>query len=218
MKYYIYLYKTQTRNIMKHIRKIQVAECISKKEVKTLIDGLIEDDKERDALFVRISYSLGLRISDVTSIRWSDFGNGFKTLSLIEKKTKKQRDIPAIPNNLVKALYEYQKNYTLKMNSKGEEPLDLIFHNRQGNQLSSNGYNLKLKEWKIDYLKKNNLRFSSHSFRKSFGLHYYTEMGENHKALTRLQSIYQHKDIATTIKYIGIMDSEIKEAYYINDV
>jgi len=73
--------------------------------------------------------------------------------------------------------------------------------------------NVILKEVKTKYdLKINN--FSSHSFRKSFGHAVYNNAGDNFEmALVKLSELFNHSDIKTTRKYLGLRQEGLLETY-----
>ena len=81
--------------------------------------------------------------------------------------------------------------------------------NKRGDVLTPQGYNQKLKQWRIDYLKCEIDNFSTHSFRKGFGYHFYKNGG----SINLLQDIFNHQSESTTLRYIGITTDNIKDVY-----
>ena len=73
--------------------------------------------------------------------------------------------------------------------------------------------NIIFKEIKVRYnLKIKN--FSTHSMRKTFGRQVYNNAGNNAElALVKLSELFNHSDIKTTRKYLGLRQEELMEAY-----
>ena len=184
----------------------RAADPISKEDVSILIKCLIDDGNLRDALYVKISFSLGLRVSDVLKLKHSDFD--YNVMLIDEKKTGKARRLPIGAN--LRAIYN---KYIRTIDATD----DYIFVNRYGRPLTSNNFNQKLKDWRFDYLKNSIKNFSTHSFRKGFGRNYYNEMGKTEAAITMLQKTFNHSNSSITLAYIGITKEQINEVYDIND-
>ena len=54
----------------------------------------------------------------------------------------------------------------------------------------------------------------SHSLRKTFGYWTWHEAEDKNKALVILQQLFAHSSTQVTMRYIGILDEEIKDTYY----
>lgn len=184
---------------------MKTSERLSKEQIKTLINGLTDDGKQRDALYVSISFFMGLRVSDVLKMTWEDLVTNGKVNSVVyikEKKTGKTREIKV--------------NETLKkhITKSYEGQTGFVFCNiRTGKQLTTRNFNLKLKEWNFDYLKNTTVHFSTHSFRKSFGYAIWDAKGRTNEQLVLLMDIFNHTSLDMTKKYLGITRDEKFNAY-----
>ena len=55
--------------------------------------------------------------------------------------------------------------------------------------------------------------YGTHSLRKTFGYHVWHNAEDKEKALVLLMAIFNHSSIATTKKYIGLMNDEIEDVF-----
>jgi site-specific recombinase XerD len=147
----------------------------------------------------------GLRISDLLTLTWEQLLNA-DTFELIEKKTGKKRIIKINP--------QLQKHIQACYNEI--KPVDITsscFISQKNTVYSVQRVNVILKEIKTKYsLKINN--FSSHSMRKSFGRAVFDNAGDNSEmALVKLCELFNHSDVRTTRKYLGLRQEELLETY-----
>ena len=91
------------------------------------------------------------------------------------------------------------------------------FLNRYGTVYSIQYINRRFKEIKRKYaLKIEN--FSTHSLRKTFGRKVVESAGmDAEMALIRLSELFNHRDVATTRRYLGLRQSELLETYDLLD-
>ena len=91
------------------------------------------------------------------------------------------------------------------------------FLNRYGTVYSVQYINRQFKEIKRKYaLKIEN--FSTHSLRKTFGRKVVESAGmDAEMALIRLSELFNHRDVATTRRYLGLCQSELLETYDLLD-
>lgn len=138
-------------------------------------------------------------------MKWNDILNA-DTLTITEKKTKKQRSIK-INDQLKKYISACYKNIQ-PLSSK-----DDIFTSQKGSVYSVQRINVVFKEIRVKYnLKIKN--FSTHSMRKTFGRQVYNNAGSNAElALVKLSELFNHSDVRTTRKYLGLRTEELMEAY-----
>ncbi len=128
------------------------------------------------------------------------------------------------PDIISETAYLYNKDGYLKaesfVNSSGEKieneyryPNDYIFTSQKGSVYSVQRINVVFKEIRVKYsLKIKN--FSTHSCRKSFGRAVYNNAGSNAElALVKLSELFNHSDVRTTRKYLGLRNEELMEAY-----
>lgn len=170
-----------------------------------LITKLFQDQNYKFSLLIALGSFFGIRISDILSLRFCDILNT-DTLTIIEKKTKKQRTIK-INDHLKKHILACYKEI------KPLSPNDYIFTSQKGFVYSIQRINVVFKEIRVKY----NLRiknFSTHSMRKTFGRQVYNNAGSNAElALVKLSELFNHSDIKTTRKYLGLRQEELLETY-----
>lgn len=170
-----------------------------------LISKLYQDQNYKFSLLIALGSFFGIRISDLLNLKWCDILNS-DTLTIIEKKTKKQRTIK-INDQLKKHILSCHKEI------KPLSPNDHIFTSQKGSVYSVQRINVVFKEIRVKYnLKIKN--FSTHSMRKTFGRQVYNNAGSNAElALVKLSELFNHSDVRTTRKYLGLRTEELMEAY-----
>ena len=169
-----------------------------------LISKLFQDQNYKFSLLIALGSFFGIRISDLVNLKWCDILNA-DILTIIEKKTKKQRTIK-INEQLKKHILACYKEIKPQSNN------DYIFTSQKGSVYSVQRINVVFKEIRVKYnLKIKN--FSTHSMRKTFGRQVYNNAGNNAElALVKLSELFNHADIRTTRKYLGLRCEELMEA------
>ena len=170
----------------------------------------------RNKMMFLMGLNIGIRASDLRSVKWSFFykedenGNrSFKESYKIQpqKQRKAKKFITMFFNDAVKKAIE---NYV------NEYPIDdidsYVFFSRKGGEpISTRGL------WRIikDTAKEAGIEqnIGSHSLRKSFGYWAWHEAQNKEQALVILQACFNHSDTRTTMKYIGLLDTEIQDMY-----
>lgn len=177
------------------------SDFMSIDECQRLADNLKNDDKPIWELYIRLSISTALRVSDILSMRWEDvFSN---RVMITEKKTKKKRKL-FLSDDIISTAKE--ASFYSARNS------GFIFINRKGDVLSRQYVNQTLKKFKAKYdLQVEN--FSTHSLRKSFCRDFWEQENRSEGALIILSQILNHRDVGTTRIYLGISDEEIDDVY-----
>lgn len=170
-----------------------------------LISKLYQDQNYKFALLIALGSFFGVRISDLLNLKWYDILNT-DTLNIIEKKTKKQRTIK-INDQLKKHIQSCYKEI------KPQSTNDFIFTSQKGSVYSVQRINVVFKEIRVRYnLKIKN--FSTHTMRKTFGRQVYNNAGSNAElALVKLSELFNHSDVRTTRKYLGLRTEELMETY-----
>jgi integrase len=150
----------------------------------------------RDRLMFVMGVSLGLRISDLLSLKLGDV-RGKTHLIIVEEKTKKRRPIK---------LSSTVMNEVAKLT--GDDG-DYIFQSRKG----SNKPIGRVQAYRILNAAAERaglaLNIGGHSLRKTFGYQLYAQGID----ITRIMEILNHSTPAMTLKYIGITAKEIDDAY-----
>lgn len=196
-------------------------------EIKSMIDVFDKHINEatdehhrqlasRNKLLFVIGINVGLRASDLITLKWSFFLDGVKDgeykfkdfYTLQPKKTRKQKKFVKLffNNTVKKVIVEYLNEFPM-------DNLDeYMFKSREGD-----GAIAATTLWRII---KNaakeagiNQNIGSHSLRKSFGFRAWHDAEDKDKALVILSYVFNHSSVATTRKYIGIMDDEIKDVF-----
>ncbi len=156
-------------------------------------------------LYCRLSFCMALRVSDVCRLRWSDVLRDYECV-VEEGKTKKIRLIKfnESVSKKIRQLYDLLGN---------PEPSQIIFLNpRTGRALTRQYINQKLKSFRVIY-KIIIPRFSTHTFRKTFGRFVYESMERTSEALILLNRIFRHSSVEITMVYIGLRQAEINDVY-----
>jgi len=170
-----------------------------------LVRKLYDDKEYKISLLIACGCFFGLRISDLLFLTWKQLLNS-ETLELTEKKTGKKRII-----KINSQLQKHIKSCYCAVNPINDD--SNCFTSQKNCVYSIQRINVILKETKTKYnLKINNI--SSHSFRKTFGRAIYNNAGSNSEmALVKLSELFNHSDIKTTRKYLGLRQEELMEAY-----
>ena len=166
----------------------------------------------RNKLLFALGIHLGIRASDLRTLRWSFFfepDGTFKECYTIQPKKQKKygKFVTLYFNDTVKkAITAYLSEYPY------ENVDDLLFKSRQTNDSIKEAtiWLIVDRAAKTAGIKQN---IGSHSLRKTFGYWIWHEAQDKNKALVILMRIFGHSDTATTAKYIGITGEEISETF-----
>jgi len=174
-------------------------------QAMNLIRNLYNDGNHKMSLLVSMGAFWGLRISDILSLKWEQVLNRDE-FSIIEKKTKKSRDIK-INSQLKRHIMDCYD----KINPHTDS--EYIFISQKGSVYSIQRINVILKDLKFKYnLKIKN--FSSHSLRKCFGREVFNRSGSNAElSLVRLSQLFNHSNTTVTRRYLGIAREELLQTY-----
>lgn len=171
----------------------------------SLIHKLYRDKKYRMSLLIGSGSFFGLRISDLLTLTWSMLLDS-DSFVLIEKKTGKRRKIK-INTNFQKHIADCYK--ALNIQDKNTH----CFISRKHTVYSTQRINVLFKEIKKKYGLKLE-HFSTHSLRKTFGRKVVEASGANLEfALIKLSELFNHADVMTTRRYLGLRTEELMETY-----
>lgn len=173
------------------------ADYIPLETVDTLINKLYDDGDYRMCLLVGCGCYLGIKISDLLSLKWKDI-KGCDKILLVETISGKHRII-CVPSNCKELIERCYSTIAVSME-------DYCFLNRYGKQISIQMINRKLKTIKARYHLPIN-HFSTHSLRKTWGRMYYLQAetrGKEKEALTFLRKTFNHSNASITKKYLAI--------------
>lgn len=181
------------------------SEPLGFEEYIRLINHLEKDKKYCWALFCILACCFALRASDVLNLRWRDVLGG-DICFVKEKKTKKIRRLKINPSVSAKIHGIYKEIGT-------PDPNELIFlSKRTGRPYTIQNVNVQLRGFKTKY-KLPIDKFSTHSFRKTFGKKVFEDSGESEKGLILLSRELSHSSPDVTRRYIGLKDSEYGAIY-----
>lgn len=166
----------------------------------------------RNKLMFVLGINLGIRASDLRTLKWSFFfeDNGeFREFYSIQpkKQRKYNKYVKLYFNDTVKkAIINYLSVYPY------ENVNEYLFKSRIGNDAVRES-----SMWRIikDTAKEAGItqNIGSHSLRKTFGFWIWHQATDKQKALVILQRIFNHSDTSTTAKYIGITDIEFQDTF-----
>ncbi|MBR2828545.1 MAG: tyrosine-type recombinase/integrase [Bacilli bacterium] len=188
-------------------RKTNIRTYYTKEEVTKLlnvIDIRTKQGKEDYLIFSLICF-LGLRISDVINLKLSNINFNNNTISIIQYKTDNKLILPLI-DKVKYPLLDYLKNVR-----SIDTDLDYVFITttkpyRHHTELKTHNYIVK------DYLIKagidiNGRKHGFHSLRHSFS----SLLLKENTSLYSISTILGHQDIKTTMSYLDIDTSKLKE-------
>ncbi len=200
----------------------EVYPFTSEAEIKAMIDvfdNRIENAPDenkrqiacRNKMLFLIGINLGIRASDLCGLKYNFFMNNDGTFkdsySLQPKKTRKTGKYVKLYFNqtVKKAIADYVKEYPI------QDMDEYLFKSRKSGAITEKSL------WKIIVdatieagIEKN---VGSHTLRKTFGYHIWHNAEDKEKALIMLMAIFNHSSVATTKKYIGLMDEEIEDVF-----
>lgn len=189
-------------------------------DIFRISEFLISQERYRDNMLFIVGINFGLRVSDLIILRFSDLINAdcsFRdSFAILEKKTSNTR--------------KAKKNRYISINTAVVEAVTLYLENTPGVRLSdymfrsesNRGYNVNrpIHRSTVDRVLKGvakdldlDIHMSTHTLRKTFGLHQMVMSGNDPRKLLLLQKIFGHSTSAMTLEYIGITSDEIEDAY-----
>ena len=183
---------------------LKLPDTLDQYEIDDLIAAidLSHPQGERNRTIIEITYSCGLRVSEVITLKISDlfFEEGFIR---VLGKGNKERYVP-IHLEAQKYILIYQKEIRSQIQpKKGFE--DTLFLNRRGKCLTRQMIFIILKDLAIKInLKK---KISPHTLRHSFATH----LLQNGADLRAIQQMLGHESITTTEIYVHVDKTHLKE-------
>ena len=198
--------------------KEEIASMISvfDKHIKNTSDGVHRQIACRNKLLFVIGINIGIRASDLRTLKWSFFFNKldngeleFNSFYKIQpmKQRKQKKFVTLFFNQAVKtAINNYKSEYPI-------ENLDsYLFTSQKGDEpINEKSLWRIIKEAANEAGIKQNI--GSHSLRKSFGFWCWHNAEDKNKALVILQQIFSHSSTQVTARYIGILNDEIEDMF-----
>lgn len=157
-------------------------------------------DNIRDYAIIQTFLQTGIRLSELVNLRVEDVDLEHRILTVRQGKGKKDRQIPLV-DEAVKAL----RNYHRYRNTEPIVDYDTFF-------LAKNGTSMNVSTVKYlvaKYVKKAGIRkkVSVHTLRHTFGAH----KADKHMSLATLQELMGHKKKETTLKYIHLAKTNLRQ-------
>lgn len=186
------------------------------KHIEESENGVKKQIACRNKLLFLVGMNVGIRGSDLRTLKWSFFfdrtNDGelefkrFYTLQPI-KQRKQKKFVKLYFNQTVRtAINNYIEEYPI------ENLDDYLFFSRKGDEpITVQGLWGVIKGTAVEAGIRQNI--GSHSLRKSFGFWCWHEAEDKNKALVILQQVFNHSSTQTTAKYIGILDDEIEDMF-----
>lgn len=193
---------------MKRKSKKTETAPISWAQAQTVIKCLMADEEYNTALMFAAGFYFGLRIGDVLRLRWHQLTAD--RFQLQEQKTGKVRKIDVHKN------FKRLVSQVLPKIRKPDPDAFVFVSQRSGadksKPISVVAANKRIKKAFAEYgIKTQNP--SSHTLRKTFGRRVFENNDQSEAALILLSKIFNHRDIATTRRYIGLTQQQITNAY-----
>lgn len=185
---------------------LKLPEVLTVNEINSILDtiDLTLPEGQRNRAMLEVLYSCGLRVSELTGLRYSDVypKEGFIR---VEGKGSKQRLVP-ISEVALREIKNYLYDRNSVMVKKGFE--DILFLSRRGTALSRiMVFHIIKQQTEAAGIHKN---VSPHTFRHSFATHL-LEGGANLRAI---QEMLGHEKITTTEIYTHIDRSSSAKRYW----
>lgn len=197
------------------------AELIDWDSLTGMIDVLQAQERWDDLLLVSLATFTGCRPSDWTMFTWSVFmdknGDVKEQISIIEKKPlhiMQAKGKKSVPRQIF-IVPRFKQALTLCWEGLGKPDIKrFMFRGGRGPKrdgISTNSANTRIKgltaEFGLPY------DTTNYWFRKTGGRKVYDAQTDQVLALRMAQRFYNHHSSATTMKYIGLLDEETKQAF-----
>lgn len=183
--------------------EIRVDPIRSEKDIKTIKKLL--NKKPRDLAMFTLGINTNLRASDLLKITIGQVKHLHpgECFNLIEQKTGKRRTITM--NTIV---YDALQVLLKGMGDDVNDNAYLFQSRKSQGKLTVSYLNALVKGWCREINLKGN--YGSHTLRKTFGYIHRTVHGTD---IPTLMHLYNHSSQRQTLAYLGIQESDIKDAY-----
>jgi integrase/recombinase XerC len=158
----------------------------------------------RDRAILELLYSSGLRVGELTSLKFDDVDLGGGMVRVMGKGGK-ERIVP-IGSKAIEALRSYLAHRG-ELKRKGESPSPFLFLNRRGGRLTPRSVARMITTYR---LKRGIAKEATpHTFRHSFATHL-LDAGAD---LRGIQELLGHTSLSTTQKYTHVSSAKLMEVY-----
>lgn len=208
----------------------------SKDDINNIVYSLLTKGKFRDAMILILGINFGLRVSDLRRLQFKDVIEDKKVkdmFKLLEKKTSNTRTVKV--NRHVYLNRAAKKIIILYLKHNKKSLNDYLFMSESNNKgrktdkygfVYDNTHVQPLDRRSFDTILKNMTkgiepgRYSTHALRKTFSYHILMQDSYNSsvaaikpRQLQLLQKIHHHSSEDITIRYAGVGEKEIAQAY-----
>lgn len=163
--------------------------------------------KPRDLAIFLIGINTNLRGVDLLKLKIGQVRhfNVNDEFTLKEKKTSKHKMVTVNPT-----VYKAIQDLIAKIPPERRTDNNYLFQSREGggNKLTTPYLNNLVKKWCAEINLPGN--YGAHTLRKTFGYHARVNFGVD---IPTLMVMFNHSSQKQTLDYLGIQDSEIKDAY-----
>ena len=192
--------------------KAQAAEPIrSIEDIKKIQDYFYNKQSYRDMMMFTVGISVGLRISDLLSLKFSDVmydDYTFKSyIDIVEQKTDKVTHTALDDCVITKSVQDAIELYMCSLEHKPNMD-DYLFPSQKGGHLDTRSAHKILKQMSRNL--KLSYNVGTHSLRKTFGYWTIKLNPNDNNALIGLQAMYHHSSERTTLGYTGITKDETR--------
>lgn len=159
----------------------------------------------RNKVMYRLMLNTGLRVSEVTALRWNNIDFDSNKLMVREGKGAKDRTL-WIGEDISEDLREWRDRQAEELGERSKYVFTTMREGKAGNRLSIQQVWETLKT----YVRKAGIEknVSPHTLRHTFATDLYRET----KDIRLVQKALGHSDLSTTMIYTHIVDDELEEA------
>ncbi|CAA6819352.1 MAG: Tyrosine recombinase XerC [uncultured Sulfurovum sp.] len=170
---------------------IKVPKTLPKPIDKLLIEEILDVSNSKEHLIISLLYGLGLRISELSSLKLTDINMAWIE---VEGKGSKSRQIP-----LLESLYTEINNY-----KKKEHPKMFLFE-KKGKQMSSS----QIRYLFTKVFKKSGIKATPHQLRHSFASH----LLNNGARISDVSELLGHSSMVSTQIYTQLSSNKKLNEY-----
>lgn len=177
-----------------------------KKDIARIAQYFHDKGQFRNELMFIIGCSVGLRGEDLSELKVGSFKKPLYQARVLEQKTKKYRII-TLNDMAIKAYH------ALVGSMPGCDDDTYLFQSqRSGNKsISRHSFARVLRQAQQDLQLPYHL--GTHSMRKTFAYHVFMDNQKTPEVLAYLQKMLNHRDSATTLRYIGLSAEKEEQLY-----
>ena len=188
-------------------RRKKLPKILEKEEREKLLDTFNEryPTNQRDKTAIELMLNTGLRLSELTNLKWKYVNLTTGKIEVIEGKGAKDRIVYA-NDEILEKLKSWRDRQLKELNKRNINNTEYVFTSLTGNKLD--GGNFRRKIYKKTEKAGINKKVSPHTFRHTFATDLYTET----KNIRLVQKALGHSDLSTTMIYTHIVDDELESA------